>query len=282
MEKEHVCETKTSYKLYKIGMFAGMNHITVKTLRHYDDQGLLPPAYVDEENGYRYYTLGQLPTIHQILALRNMGFTLEEIKSIQAGASERALLIEKKNQILRQIAEKTAMLAQVECYLSEDKIDTNYHVLIKELPQVIVASMRKRISSYDEMFNVIPAMGCEMGRLGCVCAEPEYCFSIYHDGEYREEDIDLEVCEAVTKVSTDSDMVQFKKLPRVETAACLLHKGPYEGFPKAYQAVLKFVEENGYEICGNPRESYIDGVWNKETAEEWLSEIQFPIRKAVS
>ena len=217
--------------------------------------------------------------IHQILVLRNMGFSLEEIKEIQEGYPEREMLIRRKKKLLAEIAEKTAKLAQVESYLSSDKIDTNYHVLVKSLPEVIVASMRTRIPDYDALFDVVPAMGQEMERLGCVCAEPEYCFSIYHDGEYREEDIDVEICEAVVEKREDSEMVCFKVIDAVDTAACILHKGPYEGFPQAYAAILRFVEENGYELCGYPRESYIDGAWNKDTAEEWLSEIQFPIRK---
>lgn len=278
MLKENNCE-KVQDKLYRIGMFAGMNHVTVKALRHYDDLGLLKPVHVDEESGYRYYTAGQLPVIHQILVLRNMGFSLEEIKEIQEGYPEREMLIRRKKKLLAEIAEKTAKLAQVESYLSSDKIDTNYHVLVKSLPEVIVASMRTRIPDYDALFDVVPAMGQEMERLGCVCAEPEYCFSIYHDGEYREEDIDVEICEAVVEKREDSEMVCFKVIDAVDTAACILHKGPYEGFPQAYAAILRFVEENGYELCGYPRESYIDGAWNKDTAEEWLSEIQFPIRK---
>ena len=278
MKREYTCE-KVPSKLYRIGLFAAMNHVTVKALRHYDDQGLLKPVYVDELTGYRYYTAGQLPIIHQILALRNMGFSLEEIKNIQGGTSEKELLLKKKRQLLAEIAERTAKLAQVDCYLSDEELDTNYHVWLKELPEVAVASIRRTIPDYDVMFDIIPPMGREMERLGCECAEPEYCFSIYHDGEYREEDIDLEFCEAVTEKKQDSEMIQFKILPKVEMAACVLHKGPYEGFPNAYQAVLRFVEENGYEICGNPRESYIDGVWNKDSEEEWLSEIQFPIRR---
>lgn len=89
----------------------------------------------------------------------------------------------------------------------------------------------------------------------------------------------MEICQAVTEKKPDSETVKFKVMPAVETAACILHKGSYEGFPNAYEQVLRFVENNGYEICGIPRESYIDGVWNKETEEEWLSEIQFPVKK---
>lgn len=279
MKREHVCEIKEPYKLYRIGMFASMNHVTVKALRYYDEQGLLKPVCVDMATGYRYYTAGQLPVIHQILALRNMGFSLDEIREIQNGGSEAELLKAKKRQLLAEIAEKTAKLAQVECYLSTENINANYHVLIKSIPETTVAYMRKRLPDYGAMFDVMPSMGKEMERLGCICTEPEYCFTIYYDGEHREEDIDAEICESVTELKPDSETIRFKVIPEVETAACVLHKGPYEGFPEAYAAVIRFVEDNGYEICGSPRESYIDGVWNKEDEAEWLSEVQFPVRK---
>ena len=60
-------------------------------------------------------------------------------------------------------------------------------------------------------------------------------------------------------------------------AACIYHKGSYRDFPKTYEVILRYIEENGYEICGNIRESYIDGVWNKDSEDEWLSEIQIPL-----
>ena len=75
MKNNHSCfEEKTGSHLYKIGMFAQMNHVTIKALRFYEEKGLLFPAYVDEENGYRYYTLSQAADLHQILALKEAGF----------------------------------------------------------------------------------------------------------------------------------------------------------------------------------------------------------------
>ena len=76
MNNEYKCEIKEE-RLYKIGMFSKMNHVTLKTLRYYDTIGLLKPSYIDEVNGYRYYTSKQLPILHQILALREAGFSLE-------------------------------------------------------------------------------------------------------------------------------------------------------------------------------------------------------------
>lgn len=279
MDNSYTCEHKEEETLYKIGLFSQMNKVTIKALRHYDDIGLLKPAHIDECNGYRYYKSSQLPVLHQILALRQMGMTLEEIKNIQKGDSVEDTLKRKKAELLKSIAEATMKLSQVEYYLLHKDEEKKYHVLLKELPEVIVASMRKTIENYDSLFSVVPPMGHEMERLGCVCAVPEYCFNIYHDGEYKEENIDVEICEAVTEMKEDSEMISFKKIPYVKTAACVLHKGPYSELPKAYGALMRWMEENSYELEDYPRESYIDGIWNKDSEEEWLTEIQFPVRK---
>ena len=75
----------------------------------------------------------------------------------------------------------------------------------------------------------------------------------------------------------DTETIKFKKIDKIDTAACVMHKGPYSTLGEAYSAVYKWIEENNYIPCDNPRESYIDGIWNKEDPEEWLTEIQVPI-----
>ncbi len=279
MSRENCYPEKLPDKMYKIGMFAAMNHVTIKTLRHYDEQGLLIPAYIDGMNGYRYYKAGQIADLHQILALKNIGFSLDEIKEIIGGKSERDLLQLKKKNILKEIAQLTAQLSQIESYLMEADIDVATHVLIKPLPEVKLATMRATLGSYDELFDIMPRMGAEMERVGCVCQEPEYCFTHYLDGEYKEEQVQVETCEAVTEIKEDTEILKFKVFQEVKEAACIFHKGPYESLSKAYSKLLKFIEDNGYEICGHPRESYIDGVWNRESEEDWLTEIQIPISR---
>lgn len=267
--------------MYKIGMFSKMNKVTIKALRYYDEVGLLKPAHIDHFTGYRYYTSVQLPVLYQILSLKQMGFSIEEIAEVQKGLSVERLLHRKKQQLLHSIAENTMKLAQVEHYLNFEKEGAimNYNVIIKDLPEVVVASMRRVVDGYNDFFHIIPPMGEEMERLGCVCAVPEYCFNIYHDGEYKEENIDVEVCEAVVEAKENSDMIRFKRIAYVPLAACALHKGPYSDLRNAYGAILKWMEDNGYEPVDNPRESYIDGIWNKESEEDWLTEIQFPVKK---
>lgn len=279
MNYETQCLHKEKQHLYKIGMFSQINRITVKTLRYYDEVDLLKPEYVDQENGYRYYTSSQLPKLHRILALREMDFSITEIKQVFEGTAETKLLVRKKSELLNELANISKKIACVESYLSRDVLQDEYRVIMKSLPQMNVAYRKLYLSSYADLFHHMPEMGLAMEQAGCACAVPENCFTTYLDNEYRETDINAEICEAVTELKEDNEDICFKFIPEVEYAACVLHKGPYDQLPQAYSAIVLFIEENGYEIVGNQREVYIDGVWNKDTPNEWLTEIQFPVKK---
>lgn len=172
-QKHEPCEVKVSGTLYKIGMFAAMNHVTVKTLRFYEEQGLLTPALINRENGYRYYRLSQMAVIHQITALKMAGFTLEEIASINAGADEEAVLLKKKAELIAKIADLTRQIAIVDSYLSKKENGLSAPVLVKTIRQTTVAAMQTRIESYDRLFEVMPKMGSLMEKVGCECAVPE-------------------------------------------------------------------------------------------------------------
>ena len=177
------------------------------------------------------------------------------IKLINQGADTVSLLSSKKAALLKKIAELTSQIAVIDGYLSDPANTLDTPVLIRKIPAVIVATMKKRIDSYDELFSFMPEMGAEMERLGCECALPEYCFTHYLEPGYKDEHILIETCEAVTEKKEDSALVKFRELPEI-TAACIFHKGSYNSFP----------------------ETYIDGIWNKDREEDWLSEIQVPVR----
>ena len=279
MKQEHKpCETKDSGTLYKIGMFAAMNHVTVKALRFYEEQGLLIPALIHPETGYRYYTLSQMAVLHQITALKQAGFTLEEIARINAGADEEAVLLKKKAELLGKISELTRQIAVVDGYLSKRKNGLSSPVLVKTIPETTVAAMKIRLDSYDGLFDRMPDMGALMEKVGCECAIPEYCFTNYLEPGYKDEDVLVEICESVVAAKEETGGLYFRTLPEIQ-AACIFHKGSYHTFAESYETVLKYIEENGYEIAGEIRESYIDGVWNQDEESQWLSEIQVPVRR---
>ena len=279
MRQEHKpCEGKVGDTLYKIGMFAAMNHVTVKALRFYEEQGLLLPALIHPETGYRYYTLSQMAVLHQITTLKLAGFTLEEIVHIHSGADEEAVLLEKKSELLAKMSDLTRQIAVVDGYLSKPKPRLSAPVRVKTIPETTVACMRIRLDSYDCLFDRMPEMGALMEKAGCSCALPEYCFTNYLEPGYKDGDILVEICESVVAAKKETGELRFKTLPEIQ-AACVFHKGSYRTFSESYETVLRYIEENGHEIAGEIRESYIDGVWNKDDESEWLSEIQVPVRR---
>ncbi|MDD6023453.1 MAG: MerR family transcriptional regulator, partial [Oscillospiraceae bacterium] len=230
MKQEHKpCEGKTGDTLYKIGMFAAINHVTVKTLRFYEEQGLLMPALIHPETGYRYYTLSQMAVLHQITALKQAGFTLEEIAHINSGVDEEAVLLKKKSELLAKISNLTRQIALVDSYLSKKKTGLSAPVLIKTIPETTVALMRIRLETYDCLFDRMPEMGALMEQAGCECALPEYCFTNYLEPGYKDGDILVEICEAVVAAKKETGDLQFRTLPEIQ-AACVFHRGSYGTF----------------------------------------------------
>lgn len=120
-------------------------------------------------------------------------------------------------------------------------------------------------------------IGPEMQRLGCKCSPSGYCFTIEHNKEYKPTDVDIEYCEQVEEMGRDSAIIKFKELPAIPKALCMKHVGPYERFYESYTEAFRYLEEHGMKICGQPRTCYIDGAWNQEDPEKWVSLIQIPI-----
>ena len=117
-----------------------------------------------------------------------------------------------------------------------------------------------------------------MARLGCECPEPGYCYTIEHGG-YKKENIDIEYCEQVAAMGKDSDIIKFKQIPEVAEAVCMKVYGPYNRLNENIREVLEWIEANGYTITYPPRYSYVDGIWNQEDPEKWLTIIQVPVTR---
>ena len=275
--------TIMSYKTkLKIGEFSRLMQVTVKTLRHYEQKGLLTPDEVDEWTGYRYYNISQMLRLNSIRQLQQLGFTLDEIKNLfddESHIPSVEQLTEKIEETERQlkllITRRNQLLELID---SRKKIKTMEKFSIESLPEIIVASHREIISDYSALGMLCyTVIGPEMQRLGCKCPPPGYCFTVEHNKEYTPTDIDIEYCEQVEEMGNDSNIIQFKKLPSVPKALCMKHYGPYERFYESFTKAFAYMDEHGYEIADKPRTCYIDGIWNQEDPEKWLSIIQIPI-----
>ena len=268
-------------KVFRIGLFSKIGKTTVKTLRYYEKEGLLLPESIDKETGYRYYTTSQLLKLHRIQSFRQMGLSISEIHDLVEGAEPENIIRKKRANLEEEIRIREAQCIRLETFLNKQLEDEymNYQAVIKEIPSCIVYSKRIRIPDYNAMFEIIPAIGAEVTRMnpGLECTVPEYCFNVYHDGEYREKDIDMELCESVTDFGIEGNGITFKRLPDTLVVS-VLHKGPYETIGDAYAFVYKWIEDNSYEAVDNPRESFIDGIWNKDDKNDWLTEVQVPVK----
>ena len=268
--------------MYRIGEFSKMTKTTVKTLHYYDQVGLLKPNDVDIMTGHRYYATEQLMTLHKIQSLRQIGISIDQIKLILSGQSSKEILEKRRLEVVNELKNYEEQLSRIEFILSgkEEEKMMNYQATIKELPECIVYSKKMTVPNYNAYFDVIPAIGQKVLEKypDLKCANPEYCFIVYLDGEYKETDIRIEFCEAVTELKEDFDDIKFKKVNKTN-AISVMHKGPYVGLSKAYAYAFEWIENNGYTTSGNPRENYIDGIWNKENEEDWLTELQIPIVK---
>ena len=259
-----------------------MMQVTVKTLRHYEQKELLLPDEVDEWTGYRYYSIDQMQKLQAIRDLQRLGFTLDEIKELYQDDSHTPSIRQLDTKIKDTEAQLQQLIARRERLLdwrnSRKEMKTMEKFSIQSLPEIIVASHREEIPNYAALGPLcVNKIAPEMQRLGCKCPPPGYCFTIEHNKEYKPTDIDIEYCEQVEEMGISSDIIQFKRLPAIPKVLCMKHVGPYERFYESYTEAFCYMEKQGYKIAGHPRTCYVDGAWNQEDPEKWLSIIQIPI-----
>ncbi|MCQ2424241.1 MAG: MerR family transcriptional regulator [Clostridia bacterium] len=263
--------------MLKIGEFSRLSLTTVKALRFYEKEGLLRPASVDEWSGYRFYETAQLETAARIKSYRQLGLSIEEIKSIFSGEDVHRILTEKAA-FLRKLRQETDLRLSVISFMLEEK-EMKYQVTEKEIPEMIVYTAETVLPRYADCMQWIPSVGAECLALnpGIQCAEPPYEFSEYLDGEYREQDVRIRHSEAVRSFGRGNEHIAFRTLPAAKVLS-IYHRGAYDTIGEAYAFLMAYAEKNGYETAGLARESYIDGIWNKESPEDWLTEIQLPVK----
>ncbi|KNF07516.1 transcriptional regulator [Gottschalkia purinilytica] len=270
--------------MFKIGDFARLNKVTVKTLRHYDGLGLLQPEKIDSFTGYRYYSASQMPRLNRILSLKDIGFSLDEIALILNKNMDleqiRTLLELKHLEILDRVKNEQARLSRIETFIKmykQEEYIMKYDIVLKEIEPVRVAALRDTIPTYSEQGHLWEELAGHIEKHGAKIVPP--CMIIYHDIGYKEECVDAEVVEPIDGDLPDTKRIKIKKLESVKEMACVIHKGSYQTLHMAYNAISKWIEENKYEIIGPQRELYLKGEWITSDQDEFITEIQFPVRK---
>jgi effector-binding domain-containing protein len=253
-------------------------------LRYYDEMGLLKPVSVDAFTGYRLYEYSQLSVLHRILALKDLGFSLEEIGRLLDDLSVeqmRGMLKLRQTEARQHLREEAERLERIESQLrqiEQEDIVSKYDVVIKNAEEIKVASVRDVVPTPPAQGRLWEELGGYLAMHGIRANGA--CFTLYHDDEFKERDWDVEVCEQVTVDLSESKRIKVKTLPAIDSLACTIHDGPFTTIGEAYNALGKWITDNGYRITGPCREVYLqtagDGNQNDPNT---VTEIQFPVEK---
>lgn len=271
--------------MLKIGDFSKLSRISIRMLRHYDELGLLKPKSIDQKNGYRYYSEDQLPEIGKIVALKNMGFALNTIIDILKSFNnpkvlEEFLLIKQKEvqDDMEELSIRVKLIETAIDKLKEGEHSMNYEVSLKELPQRYVASVRGILPSYEHEGVLWKKLMEEIGPLNVQDELPCYALAIFHDGEYKEIDVDVEVQKNVKGKYQNTENVEFRVENPIKYASAI-YKGSYEKMAELNESVAKWVVDNGYEFAGKNFNIYHVSPYETQNSEEFVTEICYPVKK---
>ncbi len=276
--------------MFRIGDFSRICQVPVSALRYYADLGLLVPAHVDRFTGFRYYQLNQLPRLNRILALRDLGLSLEEIGRLlneELSADEmRGMFRLQQAKLQQQLEDEQARLARVAARLREIEKEgkmPHQDVVLKAIDPQHVMSIREIIPTPVTVGRMLSEGFAALGQHGIQPAAPPQ--AIYHDEEFKLTDMDVEVVIPVaTAITRDLPLangrtLSVRDLPAVQSAASIIHIGSYDGLSATYQVLGKWIDANGYRIAGASREIYLKAA---DKDGDPIVEIQWPVEKAAS
>jgi DNA-binding transcriptional MerR regulator len=271
--------------MIKIGDFARLSQVSVVTLRYYDEMELLKPVTVDHFTGYRYYSAGQLPRLNRILALKDLGFSLEQIRLMLADGLSleqlRGMLKMQRSEVEQRLSAEWERLLRIEARLRqielEDKMP-DYDVVIKTTPAMLVAARRVTIPTndqvpaflgpaYAEVYDYIRKQGAR---------DNGQCLTLWHSPADVYANEDAEAMVSIDRPLTGTETVKVFELPPTQVAA-VVHQGDFEEFTQGHAALLEWIDANGYRIVGPYREIYIKH--EKDHLSDTITEIQFPVEK---
>jgi DNA-binding transcriptional MerR regulator len=281
--------------MFSIGDFAGLGRVSVRMLRHYDAVGLLPPAHVDPHSGYRFYTAAQLRVLNRIIALKDLGFTLQQVQTIlddKVDVGElRGMLRLRQAELAAAQARDTARLAQIAARLrmieSEGHMDTT-DVVVKHIPATRVVMLSATATSYDDPESIsanlsplYPRLMELMEKAGVAMTGAPIAYYLAAPTGPGDETITVHAAFPIGAAEVGADPgFEVVTLPAIERAATALHAGDMAEAFRTGEKIATWIDENGYRTVppGMAREVYLDcppGEFDK-----WVTEMQVPVTKA--
>jgi DNA-binding transcriptional MerR regulator len=270
--------------MFRIGEFSKLTQVSIRMLRYYDETGLLKPAETDRFTNYRLYSIEQIPVLNKIIFMRDLGFNVSEIAVALNHWNTEFIteqLEKKRREIEDTIKAERNKLSEIELAMNDiqqDKITIHYNVSIKSIPSYQVFSLRRIVPDYyaeGQLWKEMSAFADENN-----ISVSRNTFTIYHDTDYREKDVDIEICAPVAQMGENANGFVYRNTEPVPIMACAMVYGPFENIAGAYIAFANWLyEHNQYKMTGPCRQIVHRGPWNEENPDKYLTEIQIPLEK---
>jgi DNA-binding transcriptional MerR regulator len=261
--------------MVKIGDFARLAAVSIKTLRYYQELGLFHPIHIDRETGYRYYSAAQLPLLHRILIYRSLGFSLDGTRAlIQENPSPeemREALRTRQAELERKMVGEQKQLADIEARIRqiEQGSAPRYEVVLKDILTAPVVSLRKTLRDYDELDSLLADVKRALPNPSAAATYGAIWHRCRHDGG----SIDCEALAVLRRPVRPLRDCATYQLPGCRVAS-VIHGSNEDPFPLAHAAVLDKLDTTGNEIAGPMREMYLSA--NGSAFD--ITEIQYPVR----
>lgn len=273
--------------MLNIGEFARLAQVSRRMLRHYDELGLLAPDWIDPDSGYRFYSVHQLGRIHRIVALRDIGFGLEQIREIlteDISVEElRGMLRLRRAQIEQAVGEEQDRLRRVEAHLRalewSDTMELQDIVIKQTEPIRVAQASASGLTHADIGAAFARLMPAVIAHLDTAGAKPGISVGVYPDdgGSVPEGEIALHAGFAIGDQDVpESDTVRIVSLPVIEVAAAV-YRGGDDGIMAAWEALVRWIDDSGYRLVGDCRELYHE--WHDDDPAANVMELQQPIAR---
>ncbi|MCG2803267.1 MAG: MerR family transcriptional regulator [Cellulomonas sp.] len=267
-------------RLLTIGEFSRLSRVSVRMLRHYDEHGVLQPTRVDPFSGYRFYAPALLRTAGRVRALRDAGLGVADLAAcapFTEAALLRRVLLERRAAAQAEIAAVRSRVADIDRFIDELEVPAMSTTITRTTrPSRTVASVRDVLPTFGDEGLLWQRLGAGLAAAGAAPAPDGEAVAVFHDPEYIEHDVDVEVQLDVVAPFDSTDAVRCVEVPPADIAVGELH-GSYDGMPAVMADLGAWLAEQGLRESGPMFNVYVAGPMENPDPTAWVTRVCLPV-----
>jgi DNA-binding transcriptional MerR regulator len=271
--------------MLKIGDFSRLSNTSIRMLRHYDEINLLKPVKIDSNSGYRFYNANQLDVINQISRYKELGISLAGIKEILESKDDANFIkkylsvrMAELNEESQKIKKQMALLESANNLLVKGTEYMKYSVVVKTIPKKEVISLRKIIHSREEEGMLWIELDKEINKQKISLSKECHSLAFYHDDEYKDSDIDVEIQTAINGSGKDCGNIKFFTALEQKVVS-VTFRGSYVQRPQVARAIAEWLEASDYTIDGPMISIFHVTPYETPEPDSWVTEVCYTVKR---